>query len=108
MLRWNQPPGSAMLAHQSALLPLPVFLLLMLPLVVRLAPARQSKLDLGPAAAVEIDGERHEGHALTGDGAEHLPNLALVEEQFARPLRLVVEAVAVAEFGHVRVCQTDL
>src|SRR5687768_14790123 len=111
MLRLNQAPkrsGSAMLAHQPALLPLPILLLLMLALVVRLAAARNGELDLGPAAAVEIDGERDERHALAHHRAEHLADLALVEEQFARPFRLVIVAIAVAELGNVGVDQPYL
>src|SRR5688572_5603813 len=110
MLRVNQAPkrsGSAMLAHQPALLPLPVLLLLMLALVVRLAAAGKGELDFGPAARIEIDGERNERHALARDRAEHLADLPLVEEQLARPFRLVIMAVAVAELGDVGVDQPD-
>src|SRR3954465_518581 len=101
-------PGSAMLAQQAALLPLPVLLLLVFALVVGLAALGDGELDLGAAAAVEIDGEGDEGHALAGDRAEHLVDLAGGEEELARPLGLVVEAVAVAEFGDVGVDQPHL
>src|SRR5215212_5409165 len=94
--RARRPPSSATVAQQPALLPLPVLLLLIFALVGRLAALGERQLDLGPAAAVEIDGERDEGHALAGDGAVKLRDLALVEEQFAGALGLVVEAVAVA------------
>ncbi len=47
-------------------------------------------------------------HALAGDGAVELADLARVHQQFARPFRLVVEAVAVAEFGDVGVDQPHL
>ena len=77
-------------------------------LVVGLAALGQRQLDLGPAAAVEIDRERHQRHALARHRAEHLGDLALLEQQFARPLGLVIVAVAVAEFGDVGVDQPDL
>src|SRR5687767_539089 len=73
-LRLNQAPkrsGSAMLAHQPSLLPLPVLLFFMLALVVRLAAAGDGELDLGPPAAVKIDGERYQRHALAHHRAEH-------------------------------------
>src|SRR4051795_8117247 len=86
-------PASAMLAQQAALLLFPVLLALVLALVVRLAAAGDGELDLRPAARVEIDGERHERHALAHYRPEHLVHLLGVEEQFARSLRLVVETV---------------
>src|SRR5207253_5281470 len=99
---------SAMLSHEPALLALPVFLFLIIPLVVRLAPARQRNLHLRPALAVEIDAEGHDRHALAGDGAVQLGELAMVQQQFARPLRLVIVTVAVAEFWDVGVDQPGL
>src|ERR1044072_6950170 len=109
MVRANQLfAGSAMVPHQPALLALPVLLLLIVALVVELAPLGQRDLDLGPAAAVEIDAERHQRHALAGDGAVKLGDLPVVEQQFARPFRLVIVAVAMAELGDVGVDQPDL
>src|SRR3954449_6781201 len=100
--------GSAMLAQQAALLLLPVLLALVLALVVRLAALGDGELDLGLAAAVEIDRERDERHALARDGAEHPVDLARGQKQLPRPLRLVVETVAVAELGDVGVDQPHL
>src|SRR3546814_14652287 len=80
----------------------------MLALVVGLAPFGQRQFDLRAAAAVEIDGKGHERHALAGDGAMQLRDLALMKEQLARALGLMVEAVAVTEFGYVGVDQPDL
>src|SRR3546814_1047131 len=57
--------------------------------------------------SVEIDGKGHERHALAGDGAMQLRDLALMKEQLARALGLMVEAVAVTEFGYVGVDQPD-
>src|SRR3954463_12828919 len=101
------PPGfgSAMLAQQAALLPLPILLLLIFALVMRLAALGDGELDLGATAAVEIDGERHQRHALPRHRAEHLVDLARGEEELAGPFGLVVEAVAVAELGDVGVAQ---
>ena len=73
-----------------------------------LAPLGQRELDLGPAAAVEIDRQRDERHALAGDGAVQLGDLAVVEQQLAGALGLVIVAVAVAEFGDVGVDQPHL
>src|SRR3954451_3681056 len=103
------PPGfgSAMLAQQAALLPLPVLLLLVFALVVGLAALGDGELDLGAAAAVEIDGKRNQGNALPRHRAEHLVDLARGQEELAGPLGLVVEAVAVAELGDVGVDQPD-
>src|SRR3954464_2433102 len=98
----------AMLPHQPTLLALPVLLFLIVALVVSLAPLGERDLHLRPAAAVEIDGERHQGHPLPRHRAVQFGDLAVVEEQLARPLGLVVEAVAVAELGYVGVDQPDL
>src|SRR5688500_14158555 len=106
--RAKRPPCSATIAQQTALLPLPVLLLLIFALVGGLAAFGERKLDLGPAAAVEVDGERDEGHALSGDGAVQLGDLALVEEQFAGPFGLVIVAVAVAEVGGVMFAEPGL
>src|SRR3546814_5956280 len=77
----HRPNRSTMVAHQAGLLPLPVLLFFMLALVVGLAPFGQRQFDLRAAAAVEIDGKGHERHALAGDGAMQLRDLALMKEQ---------------------------
>src|SRR3546814_18456021 len=71
------------------------------------SPFGQRQFDLRAAAAGEIDGKGHERHALAGDGAMQLRDLALMKEQLARALGLMVEAVAVTEFGYVGVDQPD-
>src|SRR5581483_7850860 len=78
---------SPLLAHEAALLPLPVALLLGVAFVVNLLAAREPELDLGDAASVEIELERHERHALALDGPEQFLDLALVQQQLARPGR---------------------
>src|SRR3546814_8609125 len=67
---------------------------------------RQFHLRLAPA--VEIDGQRHQRHALALDGAVHPGDLPLVQQQLAGAFRLMVEAVAMAEFGDVAVDQPHL
>src|SRR3546814_11909756 len=62
----------------------------------------------GAAARVEIDRQRHRRHPLAGDSAVQLVDLAFVEQRLARALGLVVEAVAVAELGDVRVDEPHL
>src|SRR5690606_30671096 len=100
--------ASSPLAQQPGLVALPVALLDRLALVVGLLALGQRQLDFRPPFAVEIDAERDQRHALALDRADHLLDLALVEQQLARPLRLVVEAVAVAELGDVGVDQPSL
>src|SRR3546814_12002267 len=68
-------------------------------LVVRLLALGERELDLGAAAAVEIDRQRHERHPLPRDAGMQLVDLAPVEQQFPRPARPGVEAFAVAEFA---------
>src|SRR3954463_8038733 len=99
---------SATIAHQPALLALPVAILDCLALVVKLLAARQRQLDLGPAAGVEIDRQRDQRHALACDAGAQTIDLALVEQQLSRPLRLMVVTVAMAELGDVGVDQEDL
>src|SRR4051812_42249830 len=97
-----------MLSQQAALLLLPVLFLLVLALVVGLAPLGDGELDLSSAEAVEVDRERHQGHALPRHRAEHLVDLARREEKLPRTLGLMVEAVAMAELGDVGVDQPNL
>src|SRR5437868_4026576 len=67
-------------------------LLLRLALVVQLLAAGDADLHLG-APLLEVQPQRDERVALLGSLAGELGDLALVQEQLARPLRLVVEAV---------------
>src|SRR5262245_4129168 len=81
--------GLSLVAQQPAALARPVALLLGLALVVQLLALGQRDLDLGPALVVEIDLERHDGHALALDRAHQLVDLPLVQQQLSRPLRRV-------------------
>src|SRR4051812_48113936 len=92
---------------QALLLALPVPLLHRLALVVHFLPPRERQLHLGPAAAVEIDRKRHQRQALASHGAVQPGYLSTLEQQFTRPPRLVVEAVAVTVFGNVAVDQPN-
>src|SRR5947209_7173995 len=94
--------------QQARPLALPVAVLDRLPLVVRLLAGRESDLDFRPAALVEIDLQRHDGAALALDGADQHVDLALVQQQLARPLALVIEAVAGGVFGDVGIDQPGL
>jgi hypothetical protein len=87
---------------------LPVARLFGIALVVQLLAPGQRKLDLRPAAPVEIDRERDQRHALAADSNAHLVDLALMKQQLAGPLGLVIMAIAMAEFRDVRVDQPDL
>src|SRR5208337_246918 len=87
------------LAHQPPLLALPIAALLRLALVVQLLAARERQLKLGPALVVEVDPQRDQRHALFVDRADELARLTLMQEELARPARLVVEAVGLQVFG---------
>src|SRR5258705_5669510 len=92
---------SPLIAHQAALFAVPVALLLGFALVVQLLALGERKLDLGAALVVEIELERHQGHALPLDRADQLADLALVQQQFARTLRRVIEAPGLQILGDV-------
>ena len=63
---------------------------------------------LGPAALVEIQLQQNQRHALPIDRAHQLVDLLLVQQQLARPLRLVVEAVGLQVFRNIGVDQPYL
>src|SRR3546814_2550536 len=77
-------------------------------LVVRLLALGEREFDLGAAAAVEIDRERHERHALPHHARVHLVDLTPVEQQLARTPRFVIVPIAVTEFGNITVDQPNL
>src|SRR5215510_12195537 len=99
---------SALGPQQPPALALPGALLLGLTLVVELLAARERELDLGAALLVEIELERHQRHALALDCARELVDLALVQQQPARPLGEMVEAAGLQVFGNVGIDQPDL
>src|SRR5215213_4060175 len=81
-------------AQQPRALALPVAVLDGLALVMRLLAGDQGDLDLGAAARVEIDLQWHDGAALALDGAYELVDLGAMQQELARPARLVIEPVA--------------
>src|ERR1044072_560572 len=97
-----------LLSQQAPLLAVPVALLLALALVVQLLALGERELDLGAALVVEIELQRHQGHAVALDRADQLVDLALVQQQFARTLRRVIEAPGLQIFGDVGIDQPDL
>src|SRR5437868_3503482 len=100
--------ASAIDFQQPLLLSLPVALLHRFALVIHLLAPRERQLDLGSAAAVEIERQRDEREALAGHRAVELGDFPVLEQQLPRPPRLMVEAVAVAIFGDMAVDQPDL
>src|SRR5487761_1672040 len=64
-----------------------------LALVIRLAPARDRQLQFR-APSLEIQPQRHERETLLLGLGHQLLDLIAMEQQLARPRRLVVEAVA--------------
>src|ERR1044071_4229263 len=97
-----------LLPQQASLFAIPVALLLGLALVVQLLALGERQLDLGAALVVEIELERHQRHAFALDRADQLADLALVQQQFARTLRRVIEAPGLQILGDVGVDQPDL
>src|SRR6185312_10313311 len=85
--------GQIAVAQRARLLALPVLVALGGALVGLLLAARETDLDLGDAALVEVDRQRHQCHALAFRRAQQLVALLAVEQQLARPPFLVVEAV---------------
>src|SRR5262249_48206442 len=86
--------------HGFADLALRFGLLLIFALVVQLLAVGNGQLDLGPAV-LEVHSQGNEGEAaLRGLGGE-LGDLAAVQQQLARPLRLVIQPVAHRVFGDV-------
>src|SRR5712671_6864242 len=95
-------------AEQAGALALPVAVLDRLALVVRLLAGDQRDLDLGAAARIEIDLQGHDGTALALDGADQLADLLAMQQQLARPPRLMIEAVARGVFRDVGIDQPGL
>src|ERR1700730_11062085 len=103
--RWRM---SLAVAQQPGALALPVAILDRLALVVGLLAGDQGDLDLGAAARIEIELQRHDGAALALDGADQLVDLLAVQQELARPARLMIEAVARGVFGDVGIDQPGL
>jgi len=102
------PDASTPLAEQAAFLALPVATLLGFALVVQLFAARESQLELGAPAVVEVDAQGNERHAFALDRADQLVRFALMQEQFSRAARLMVQAIGLKVFGDIGVDEKDL
>src|SRR5665648_900980 len=104
---WRQEVSHAspLLAHQPALLAVPVALLLGLALVVELLTLPQTELDLGDAPGVEVEPKGHEGHALTLDRAEEPARLTRMQQELAPPSRRMPLAGRPRVLGDVGVDQ---
>src|SRR5437899_3111081 len=100
--------ASGIVPEQALLLALPVAFLHRLPLVVHLLAPRQCQLDLRPPGAVEIHRKRNQRQPLARLRAVQLGDFAVLEQQFPRPPRVMVETIAVAVFGDMAVDQPYL
>ena len=86
---------------------LPIAFLRRLALVGRVLALGERDLDLRPALLVEIDLQWHHGHALALGRHDQPADLALVQQQFARPLRLMIETVGLQVFGDIGVDEIE-
>src|SRR6185437_12064958 len=100
--------GLTLLAHQAALLALPIPLLLRLALVMQLLALGQAELDLGDPALVEIYLEGNDSHALALNGAGELADLLAMQQQLARTRGCMTVAAGLHIFGDVGVDQVKL
>src|SRR4051794_26732333 len=94
--------------QQPALLSAPIALLLAVALVVQLLAFGDRQQELGAAALVEVKLQRDQRHAFALDRAHQAVDLLFMQQQLARPLRLVIEAVGLQIFRDVGVDQPDL
>src|SRR5262245_57953346 len=82
---------SPLLPHQPRLLALPAALRGVLALVVQLLALCQRQPQLGAAAGIEVELERHHGHALALHRDRELVDLVLVQQQAAGAAGVVLE-----------------
>src|SRR5215216_6416672 len=95
-------------AHQAGAAPLPIAVALGLSLVGFALPRGKSELDLGAAALVEIQRERHDRDALALHRAHQPVHLLAMQQQFAGPARLVIEMRRGLVFRDVGVDEKEL
>src|ERR1043165_5107412 len=96
------------MAQQPCLLALPVAFLLALALVDLALALGEAKLDLGDAAVVEIDRERHQRDAGALGGADQPVDLALLQQQLAGASRRVAEMLGRLVFREIGVVEEEL
>src|SRR5258707_13449348 len=82
----------------AALLPAPIALLLGLALVMQFLALGDGEQQLGAAAFIEIELERDQRHPLAVDRAQQFVDLLSMQQQLARPFRLVIEATGLQIF----------
>src|SRR5215472_3341629 len=70
---------------------LPITLLVSLPLISFPFPTGEAELDFGPAAFVEVDGQRNHRHPIALDRPQQSVHLLAMEQQLTRPPWLVIE-----------------
>src|SRR4051812_10758253 len=83
--------ASSPAAHRALHLALLLALADRLALVVRVLAAGQRDLDLR-VLALEVDARRHDGQAALADAPDEAVDLTAVQQQLARPVRVVVRA----------------
>jgi hypothetical protein len=94
-------------AQQTTAFTIPASLFQGVTLVVQLLTARQRDLDLGASLRVEIQLQRNHRESLPLDRADQLVDLALVQQQLARPLRRMIVAPGLRIFRDVGVDQPE-
>ena len=99
--------GLAAVAEKSRFVALPVARAFGGALVMQLLTACQCDFDLRSTAIIKVDLGGHQRHAIALDRADQPVDLAAVEQESARPARLMVEAVALQIFWDVGVDEID-
>src|SRR3989338_4610211 len=102
------PASLPLVAHQARLLAVPVALLYRRPLVLMAAALGDRQLDLGDASIIEVDAERHKGHALAVNLAQQPVDLALVHQELAGGPGLVGGGTGGGVFRDVGVVEVKL
>src|SRR5215467_3692305 len=100
--------GGAGRAQDARTVALPIALLLGLTLIGLPFPPSEAKLDLRPTAIVEIDGQRDQRHPIAPDRAQQAVHLLAMEQQLARPTRLVIEVRRSGVLRYIGVDQKQL
>ena len=100
--------GLALIAHQPGFVPRPIPVRFGLPFVVLLFALSQRQFEFGGPFLIPIEPHWNDGSPFPLDGADQAVNLLPMQQQFARPARLVVEPASVGIFGNIGVDQHDL
>src|SRR5439155_2039632 len=103
----SRTAGLRFAVHRLADFALGLGFLLVLALVVGLLALGDGELDLGPAL-LEVEPQGHEREAALRRFGGELGDLTAVQQQLARPLRLVVQPIAHRVFRDIAAEQPDL